>query len=253
MRAITSRAVSCLPCACAPQTSKAALSVATTMDLIPFFRANMCHSQRDCVIVRIRPQGHESRHSAWKQCGAPRCSEQVYPAPQPRALRRLVGIHFDDRVGKLRARFDFQLVRYVGWNMDDIARAKLLRLPALNRRTSHFMRLDRFRSNHGSAHNKSGFAGVDDHNIGLDFVKFGAAVAFTMGNSDEVVSIGAQRLPGKFLIVNLAGEFAAGIFDRSTLPKTEALRIGGAEPGRRSEKHDQQTRYLHSISSKNKG
>jgi hypothetical protein len=129
--------------------------------------------------------------------------------------------------------------------MHNVARAQLLRLSSINRRTSNFMRLDRFRCDHGSAHNQRGCASVDHQDVGLSFVKFGAAVTFAMGNPDHVVSVGAQRLERKFLIVNLAGEFLPGILDRGALPETKALRIGGAEQGSGSEKHNQQREYFH--------
>ena len=56
-----------------------------------------------------------------------------------------------------------------------------------------------------------------------------AAVAFAMRNSHQMVLVGAKRLPGKFLVIDLAGKLFARVPDAGSLPKTESLRIGTAK------------------------
>jgi len=141
-------------------------------------------------------------------------------------------------------------MRHFGWNVHDIARSKLLDRSALNRRTSYFVRLDGFGFDHGSTYHERGFASLDDHDVGLSFVKFGAAVAFAMRNSHQVVLISGKRLPGEPLIINFARELLPGILDRIALPETKAFWIGGADPGRGGKQYNDDGKHFHSDLSK---
>src|ERR1700726_1073403 len=99
-------------------------------------------------------------------------------------------------------------MRHIGWNVHDITRSKALGLAARNRGTAHFVRFDSFGFKHGSTYYERGFASLNNQDIDLRFMKLSAAVAFAVGNSHQVVFIGAKGLPGKLLVINLAGKIS---------------------------------------------
>src|ERR1700686_2751206 len=68
-----------------------------------------------------------------------------------------------------------------------------------------------------------GFAVLDNPDVPLGFVNFGAAVAFATGNTHVMVSVGAERFPAEFLVVKLSCEFFAGFLDRVALPQSKTV------------------------------
>jgi hypothetical protein len=70
------------------------------------------------------------------------------------------------------------MVGHFNWYMYNVAGFQRFCFTAVNRSTANFVGFHRFRLDHGSTHNQCGFAVLDNPDVHLGFVNFGAAIAF---------------------------------------------------------------------------
>ena len=153
--------------------------------------------------------------------------------PYTQHLLFLLCVDLNNRVCHLLAGRDHQLVRCLGGDVHDVARANLLAHAVFNRRAADFVRRSGFRIYHRPANDQRSFAGLDDENVALRFVQLGFAVALSVDHAQCVIAVAAQGLRCNLFGVDFRGELVFITLQLGAFPLGESRWIGCGQPRRR--------------------